>query len=171
MPILRTLGLFTIVTATIAGCAMGFVFWHHLLGLLFATVATLGIIFALVAHLLSTVRKKPNELGPTFTILALTGLILFTGWWVRAELREEAMVAESLRVLHAAELLRKREARIALSIRDLYPTAFSDRMIAWIAGGSVRYVGGSQSYKIVRGEFIDGDIYDSTRPGWRHTKI
>jgi hypothetical protein len=81
------------------------------------------------------------------------------------------MIAESLHVLHAAELFRKREARIPLSIRDLSSTAFSDRMIAWIAGGSVRYVGGSRSYKIVRGEFIDGDIYDSSLPGWRQTKI
>ena len=150
---------------------MAFILWHPLFALLYTAVATLGVVFALSAHAISTVRKKPNELGPTFTTLSLAGLILFTGWWVRAELREEAMIAESLRVLHAAELFRKREARIALSIRDLYPTAFSDRLIAWIAGSSVRYAGGSHSYKIVRGEFITGDIYDSTHPGWRHSKI
>lgn len=71
-----------VISATIAGFALAFILWHPLFALLYTAVATFGVVLDLSAHAISIARKKSNELGPTFTILALTGLILFTGWWV-----------------------------------------------------------------------------------------
>ena len=132
------------VILTVAASA-GFVFWDLFLGLLFAGSAILTGLLGTGIHILGTLTKsKPNTAG-FFVAFAAVASLLLAGWLVRAELREDAMVTESLRLVERAIDYKKMKGIYAHSSATLAPADSTERMISWIAGTSVRY-GGYDTY-------------------------
>jgi hypothetical protein len=79
MPFPTALRAYLLVTTTVVAFALRFDFSSPLFALLFAAIATSATLFALVAHLVSRFRKRPNEFGNIFAALALAGLMLPAG--------------------------------------------------------------------------------------------
>ncbi len=159
------------VLLTVVMFSVGFVFWFWLFGLVFGGFTVLAVILSAVAFALAAIRKKQSVYGASFVSCAVAGAALFAGWCVRAQLRHEAMNAESQRLILRAYEFKKERGKYAHSMKTLAPRDATDRFVSWLAGDSVRYGGYATSFSVVRGDGIAGEIYSSDTGKWSVTKI
>lgn len=158
------------VTASISFFAIGFVVWYWLFALLYVGVSIVSAVVSVLLFAIAVLRKRKSEYSGTFAGISSLAGILLAGWWARADLCEYAMIAESTRLIVAADAFKKREGRFAHGRHALAPEKADDRLLAWIAGDSVRYGGFEEFYWISRGGAIVGETYSSDRRIWEVSK-
>jgi hypothetical protein len=130
-----------------------------------------GFFLAAMTFAIAHLKKKESEVAGSFVACAVVFSALFVGWCARGVFRDEAMIAESLRLVNGADDFRKKEGRFAHSAHTLAPTDVEERLIAWIAGDSVRYGGYADRYCVVRGGGIVGEVFWSNERKWKVEKI
>ncbi|GAB5559163.1 MAG: hypothetical protein SynsKO_08100 [Synoicihabitans sp.] len=95
---------------------------------------------------------------------------MLLGWTTRAELREDTMIAESLRLVESAHEFVRTEGVYANSINNLGAVESTDRLIAWVAGDSVRYMPFEDGFIVGRGGMISELRYSSYSGNWELAK-
>ena len=115
---LRIVGL---VSAIVAPFAIGFIVWHWLLGLLFGGATVIGFATASFLYAHAIFKKKRSEHAGPFAAFSTILVVAFAGWFVRAGFRQEAMVAESLRLVEEVEAILRRDGHLLPILRCYSP--------------------------------------------------
>lgn len=168
---IKPLRILSCVAIVLSVFSVGFVFWYWLFALLFGGAAIVGALLAGSLFTLGALRKKKSEVAGSIAACALLAGFAFGGWVSRTVLREDAMLAESLRLVQRAKEFKMQTGRFATSAKTLAPKDSQERLIAWIAGSSVRYGGYADQFCITRGDGIAGYVYWSNRGTWDFSKL
>jgi hypothetical protein len=170
---MKSLRIAICVSSIVATFMIGFVVWYWLFGVLFGGMAAVGLVICCPPLAYDLLRKKrPSELTLSIVICVGVSAVAFAGWYTRGILREDAMIAESVRLVERAEAFRKQEGRVPHSARTIPPRTSDEHFIAWIAGTSVRYGGYDNGrFCVARGEAIAGEVYWSDRGKWEVAKL
>jgi hypothetical protein len=159
-----------IAAALVTAAVIGFLFWRSLFMLIYGGTAILVTLFSGCLFAVAALRKKKSELISVFAACGIIAVCMFSGAMARSTLAEDAMIAESLRLVHRAEEFRKKEGHVPPSASVLLPIDSSERLVAWLAGDTVNYLANPDGFFVTRGEFISGETYSSYTRQWEVSK-
>lgn len=159
-----------IAVVLVTAACVGFLFWRSLFMLIYGGTAILAGLFSGCLFAAAAFRKKKSELGSVFAGCGIVAVCMLSGAMARSTLAEDAMIAESLRLVQRAEEFRKREGHVPPSASVLLPKDSSERIVAWLAGDTVSYLANADGYFVTRGEFIIGETYSSYTRLWEVSK-
>lgn len=159
-----------IAAVLLPAAIVGFFLWRSLFMLIYGGTAILAALFSGCLFAVAALRKKKSELTGIFGGCGVVAACLFSGAFARSTLASDAMIAESLRLVQRAEEFRKKEGHVPPSASVLPPRDSAERIVAWLAGDTVRYLANPDGYFVTRGEFIVGETYSSYTRQWEVSK-